>query len=131
MVSRWALGALLLQLALAAWVGERFPISRYSMYASNAPHERGAVPVVLANGEPADVEDFVDFSGLDLVRWSPPEPCSLEYILADARRWIEAHPGSGGDVEIGLAFVVVTLADGALHEETVVLQRGRARRAAP
>ena len=49
-----------------AWLlGERFPFSRFSMYASLGRYQESHVPVFLADGRPAEVRSYARFSAID------------------------------------------------------------------
>jgi hypothetical protein len=116
--------------ALTSWlVGDIFPFSRYAMYAGLRGRTEGAVLYVRVGEAFVDVQELLDFDGVDPAKiqvqgW----PCSQEWQVVEARRWVEAHPGSGREaVEVG--FRVIRVREGAIEERLVPVTTGRARRA--
>jgi hypothetical protein len=115
-------------------LGERFPFSRFSMYADVAGRAEGAVPVFLADGEPASPHAFTGFAGIDPDGLLPRDiPCSLEYVVADAARWIRTHPasegrrGEGARFQVGYRILTID-ARGGLSERLRIVAEGRAWR---
>jgi hypothetical protein len=124
--------------AAGSWIlGEVYPFSRFDMYASSAGRSEGAVPVFLVEGREVDVTDYDLFSGIDPDALLPPDvPCSMEYVVRDAARWIASHRKSEtqpeGPVTITIAYRILSIdeTDGAstLRERTRVVAEGRAWR---
>ena len=115
--------------AVTSWlVGDVFPFSRYAMYAKLRGRTEGAVLYVRFDGDFVDVHRLVDFDGVDATRIaSAGWPCSLEWQVVEARRWVEAHAGGGTEpVEIG--FRLIRVRDGAIEETLSPVTSGRARR---
>ena len=92
--------AALLYILISLAIGDWFPFSRYSMYASIGRRDHGAAPYFKANGEFVRIDHYGDFSGLDLEAMYPRGiPCSLEWQVHEARRWIQRHPAPAGQAE--------------------------------
>lgn len=114
-------------------VGDRFPFSKHSMNASTAVRkEAGAVPLLLADGKPAAVDDYDRFQGLDPDAMYPDGlPCSLEWQIHEAGRWIRDKTADSedapGPVKVEWGFVLVKARkDGRLTERWHPLQEGTA-----
>jgi hypothetical protein len=130
-------GALVAAIAAAgygtvAWVvGDRFPFSRYSMYADLRGRDRGSVPFVRFEGRDVAVETLDRFSGVTGAAFDlTGVPCSQEWIVWENRRWIDAHQGDPGDgagvVEVGFRHFRIRGATVEREDETRAT--GRARR---
>lgn len=118
---------------LSLLVGDRFPFSKHSMYASTAVRkESGAVPLLLADGKPAAVDHFDRFRGLDPDALYPDGlPCSLEWQIHEAGRWIREKRAEDtdapGPVKVEWGFVLVKARkDGRLSERWYPIQQGTA-----
>lgn len=90
-------------------VGDRFPFSRYAMYASTAMRSEGGVPSFRADGRDARIDDYVDFVGIDPDAIYPAGiPCSLEWRVREWQRWLRSHqsdvPGAAGPIAIEIGF---------------------------
>ena len=114
-------------------IGNRFPFSKHAMYATTANRKgRGAVPLLWADHQVASIDRFDRIAGLDPDTLYPKGmPCSLEWQIHEAARWIRNHraaPDSPpGPVKVVWGFVVVHVQDdGTLTEEVVELQSGTA-----
>ena len=128
-----ALAAGVAYFVISLVVGDRFPFSKHSMYASTAMRsESGAVPLLLADGKPAAVDRFVRFQGLDPDALYPERlPCSLEWQIHEAGRWFRdkaAEPGDApGPVKVEWGFVIIKARkDGRLTERWFPIQEGTA-----
>ncbi len=128
----WAAGFAAGYFLLCLRLGERFPFSKYSMYAVTARRKAGAVPVFLADGRPAPIERYTAFSGIDPERISPPpSTCSLEWRVHELRRWLSSHrsePGAApGPVSVAVGYRLLALGpDGRLAERLKLVARGSA-----
>ncbi|MDP2314654.1 MAG: hypothetical protein Q8P41_17250 [Pseudomonadota bacterium] len=125
----WALGAFALYVSGGLLLGERFPFSRFTMYADIAPRDRGAVPFFLANGKAAEPHDFRGFHGLSAGGFSAPEGVvgTLGYIVAERAAWVVAHPaGSAGPVDITVGYDLVRVEDGRVLHDLRITAEGTA-----
>ncbi|GDX80616.1 hypothetical protein LBMAG42_24270 [Deltaproteobacteria bacterium] len=134
--STWAAGACALYLALAFGVRGGVPFVRFPAFAFPDTGGVMAMPLFLANGEPAEVTDFTDFMGVgpeavDVVHTGLPSVVSHRFY--EAQSWIGEHPGErAGDVEIAVGLRVLrVLPDGSVAREDRVDGRGTARRRKP
>jgi len=127
-----ALAAALVYMVISLIIGDIFPFSKHSMYASTAMRDKGAVPLMLADNQPAEVDDYVRFTGIDPDRLYPPRlPCSLEWQIHEAGRWFrgnQAEEGSPpGPVKISWGFVILRVQpDGSIQETWRPVQEGTA-----
>lgn len=126
----WALAGFVVFAVIGWFVKNLYPFSAYSMYASVAAMRRSHVPKFWAAGEEARVSDYVDFEGIDADAMMPAHtPCTLTWIVHEAKRWVSEHSGTGGDVEVEWGFIRVDIReDGGVDSEKWVVCRGRARR---
>ncbi len=93
----WAAATCFLYVVISLVVGDRFPFSRYSMYASTAGRSHGAVLYCKADGEFVDVHRLDGFAGIDPAAIYPEGlACSLEWKVHEARRFIEQHQAAPG-----------------------------------
>src|SRR5690606_13597503 len=80
--TRAAAAAFACYVAMAWLVGERFPFSRFSMYASLGTYRQSHVPVFLADGHPAEARSFHRFAGIDPEVIAPgTRICSLNHRI--------------------------------------------------
>jgi len=109
---------------LSLLVGDRFPFSKHSMYASTAARGKtGAVPLFLAHGKPAPIDQYHRFLGLDPDNlYNKDLPCSLEWQTHEAGRWIrdksdppDAEPGP---VPVAWGYVIIRVQDDDTLKET-------------
>jgi len=128
-----ALAGFIAYFVISLVVGDRFPFSKHSMYASTAVrNESGAVPLLLAAGKPAAVDRYERFQGLDPDNLYPDGlPCSLEWQIHEAGRWIRDKTAPAGDapgpVKVEWGFVIVKARkDGRLTERWFAIQEGTA-----
>lgn len=127
-----ALAAALAYIVISLIVGDFFPFSKHSMYASTAMRDKGAVPLLLADNKPAEVDQFVRFQGIDPATLYPPGlPCSLEWQVHEAGRWFSNNldaPGSPpGPVKVSWGFVILRVQpDGSIQERWRPVQEGTA-----
>lgn len=118
--------------AVSLVVGSRFPFSKYAMYDTSPNRTRGAVPVVLADGEVASLAAFDRIDGFTSAEMYPPGiPCSLEWQVREAQRWVDEHPlpaGEGpGPVRLAWGFRQLTLRpDHEVEERLEILCTGTA-----
>jgi hypothetical protein len=127
-----ALAAALAYIVISLVIGDIFPFSRHSMYASTAMRDKGAVPLMLADDKPAELDDYHRFVGIDPDQLYPSQlPCSLEWQVHEASRWLRdkaAEPDSGpGPVKISWGFVILrVMDDGTIQERWRPVQEGSA-----
>jgi hypothetical protein len=94
-------------------VGDLFPFSRYSMYASLSGREEGAVLYVRAGERFVAPDELVQVHGLDVPALDPKRvPCSQQWVVYEAQRWLETHsvadpPEHGVPVEVGYRMLKV------------------------
>jgi hypothetical protein len=119
-------------LVLATVGRDRLPLIQLRMFAFRAATGPVVVPLTLADGEVAAIEDYVDFAHL------PPESvdvehrgyeCSVEHRFHEARAHLAAHQGGGGPVRIEVGVVILSLGpDGSVQRRRRIDAEGRARR---
>ena len=115
-------------------VGDRFPFSRYAMYAQPQTRDHGAVPVFLADGAQADAATFHRFSGIDASQlWDEALACSLEWQVHELTRWHGDHAADEGDeagpIAVQAGYRILRLGeDGRLTETLDIRVEGRAWR---
>jgi hypothetical protein len=129
--------AALVYIGVSLLIGDWFPFSRYSMYASIGRRDHGATPYFKAAGEFVRIDLYGEFLGLELSGMYPQgTPCSLEWQVHEARRWIKQHPAPDGPlpspearvpVEFGFRLLWVDDA-GHLTEKLRPTLQGTARR---
>ncbi len=134
--SLWALGPCLVYLALAFGVRGGLPFVRFPSFAFPDTGGVMALPLFLANGEPAEATDFVDFAGVgpeavDVVHEGLPSVVAHRFY--EQPQWIGEHPGAvGGEVQVEVGLRVLRVqADGSVSREDRVDGRGTARRRHP
>jgi hypothetical protein len=130
-VSPWAFGAFAIYLGGGLFFGERFPFSRFSMYADIAARDRGAIPVFLADGVDTEPRTFRSFSGLDPARFRAPEGVvsTLDYVVNERAAWVAAHPAdTPGPIRIEVGFDLVRLDHGVIVHDVRVVEDGTAWR---
>jgi hypothetical protein len=110
--------------------GERFPFSKFNLYSHTVQRRQSAVAVFLADGEPADVWAYTDFSGLSGQAFLDADfPTGLQWISFELARWVDDHSsGSGpGPVAVSIGYRCFSVdSKGQVHEEIKILQEGRA-----
>lgn len=130
-----ALAALASYVVISLLVGDRFPFSRYSMYARLTHRREGAVLYVKAGEVFVAPDDLELVSGLDVPALDPKRvPCSQEWPVYEAQRWLTLHsvdepPKDAVRVEVGYRILSVG-ADGVLSMrlDPVTVGRGRLRK---
>ncbi len=127
-----ALLALAVYFAVSWRVGDRFPFSRYVMYAKLRGRTEGAVLSVRVAGQEVAPTSLEAFVGIDPAQIRPDGfPCSQEWVVHETRRWVEDHPGeadSADAVAVEFGFRIVTMERFVLAERWVPLAAGTARR---
>ena len=118
--------------AVSLWVGDRFPFSRYSMYARLRGRTEGAVLVVRADGVEVDFDRVVAWRGIDPATMDPHGvPCSLHWVALEAQRWVGQHTvgEEGGElpVEIEVGWRILSVEPGQLLERFEWRATGRGR----
>ena len=112
--------------------GKRFPFSKFNLYSHTVSRRHSAVAVFLADGEPADVWTYTDFSGLSGQAFLDAIfPTGLQWISLELARWIDDHSlGAGpgpGPVAVSIGYRCFSVdANGQVQEEMKILQEGRA-----
>lgn len=129
-----ALAAALFYIVGSLVLGDSYPFSKHSMYASTAMRDKGAVPLMLADKQPIEVDELERFQGIDPERLYPRGlPCSLEWQVHEAGRWIRNHLAAAdaepGPVKVSWGFVIVRVNDqGKITEKWRPVQEGTAWR---
>jgi hypothetical protein len=129
--SAWAAGSCAAYLLLTFARPSGLPFVRFPAFAFPDTGGVMALPFFLANGEPAEVEDYVGFAGLgpdavDVVHAGLPSVVAHRFY--EMQSWIAAHPGEGGDVDVAVGLRVLRAApDGTIVREDRVDGRGTAR----
>jgi hypothetical protein len=123
-------------LLLALTAGSIVPFARFPVFRFPSTEGRMAVPVLLADGHLASVEDFIDYSGID------PQRIDVEHIglgsivqhrFEEQRSWIQEHQAPPGapegpvSIEVGIR-VLTTDPEKGLVIGTRIDARGKARR---
>lgn len=123
--------AALIYIAISLAVGDRFPFSRYAMYADLTGRKEGAVLYVRAADRFVAPDDLDAVHGIDVAALNPRGvPCSQEWLVHEAKRWLEAHvseaaPENAVTVEIGWRMLRVE--DGVVHERLQPITHGTGR----
>jgi hypothetical protein len=127
-----ALSAMLVYVAISLVVGDRFPFSRYSMYAGLTERKEGAVFFVRTGDRFIAADELEAVSGIDVPALDPAKvPCSQQWIVYEAQRWlenhlVEEHPEDAVPVEMGYRMLRVE-ADGTVSMRLEVLTKGYGR----
>ena len=115
-------------LLIAGGAGDLFPVSRFDMYADVSHRHRTALPVFLANDEPAVPEDYERFTGLETgaSRWRE-FPTSTAYLVRDWMRWIGENRGQQeGPDHVRFGYRMLSWDDGVIEGEIVWVMEGYA-----
>ncbi len=126
-----ALIAAIAYVLISLAVGDRFPFSRYSMYADLTTREEGAVLYIRAAERFIAPDDLDAVHGIEVSALSPKGiPCSQEWLVHEAQRWLGNHrvdhpPEDGVPVEVGWRMLRVQ--EGAVHERLQPVARGIGR----
>lgn len=113
-------------------VGDRFPFSRYSMYARLDQRREGAVLYVRAGERFVVADELEVVHGLDVPALDPKRvPCSQQWLVYEAQRWLTNHsvaaPPEGG-IPLELGYRILSVDDaGALSERLAPVTRGSGR----
>jgi hypothetical protein len=113
------------------WVGERFPFSRFSMYAGVAPRTQGAAPVFVVDGRIETIVSYDRFVGLDPDALVQPTgiPSTLDFRVLQMRSWVRGHGihdgGCPSRAELGF-LVFSQRTDGGLDQDLRVVSSGTA-----
>lgn len=126
-----ALVACVLYVVVSLVVGDRFPFSRYSMYARLTTRKEGAVLYVRAGDRFVAPDDLDAVSGLELAGLDPRKfPTSQEWLTHEAQRWLSSRSvakiDGGVPIEVGYRMLRVD-EDGTLHERLHVVTSGVGR----
>lgn len=127
-----ALVAMLLYMAISLRVGDRFPFSKYSMYADLRTRDEGAVLYVRLGERFVDPDQLEAVHGLDVEALDPKKrPCSQQWLVYEAQRWLRDHtvasvPDGGELVEVGWRLLRIE-PDGSLSERLEPMTRGTGR----
>jgi len=127
-----ALAAMLVYMAISLLVGDRFPFSKYSMYADLRTRDEGAVLYVRWGERFVDPDQLEAVHGLDVAALDPKQrPCSQQWLVYEAQRWLADHtlasaPDDGEPVEVGFRLLRIE-PDGSLHERLEPVTRGVGR----
>jgi hypothetical protein len=127
-----ALVALAVYCLVSLQVGDRFPFSRYVMYAQLKGRTEGAVLGLRVAGKEVPATSLEGFVGLDPSRIDARGyPCSQEWAVHETRRWVEEHQGalpSADSVPVEVGFRIVSVEQFRLLERWVPLTAGTAQR---
>jgi hypothetical protein len=127
-----ALVACVAYIGISLLVGDRFPFSRYSMYARLTHWREGAVLYVRAGEEFVAPDELECVFGLDVPALDPKRvPCSQEWLVYEAQRWLTAHlvndePEDAIVVEVGYRMLRVE-PDGSISMRLDPVTTGRGR----
>ena len=104
----WSLGAFVLYLLSSLLIGEHMPLSRYDMFADAAGIRAGSAPQLLANGKPAQAQDYVRYSDIDTKNLLPaPTRCDSLDRARDIASWIDSHQLPKGTAKGRVAITIV------------------------
>jgi len=124
--------AAIVYMVISLAVGDRFPFSRYSMYANLTTRKEGAVLYIKAGDAFVAPDDLEAVHGLDVPAMNPRKvPCSQQWLVYEAQRWLDDHraeapPDNAVAVEIGYRMLRVE-DDGSLSERLDPVTRGTGR----
>ena len=111
-------------------LGNRYPFSKFELYADAGHRSAGAVPLFLADGQEANISDYTAFSGLVTEEFLPSNiPTSVTWMVEEARRWVDDHPATDGEgpTKVAFGFRILRIGDdGTIVEEQRLLQKGTA-----
>jgi len=134
-ISGWSLLAGLAYLLVAWTVDEAFPFSRIGMYAeATHPRRMAAIPQFLADGHPAEIQDYHRFHGPDPSLIKPygvpgrrSLPCSLTYIAERDAKWVEDRRAEDdGPVSVAYRYVLVEPGPDGIQRTHEVVWEGTA-----
>lgn len=99
----WALGSCAIYLAVSLVLRGGVPFVRFPAFAFPDTGGVMALPLFLADGEPAEATDFEGFAGVgpeavDVAHTGLPSVVAHRFY--DLQSWIAAHPGDGGDIAV-------------------------------
>ncbi len=93
-----AAGTALVYAGISWLVGDRFPFSRYAMYADLEGRREGAVLVVRAGGREVGFAEVIAWHGIDPAAIEPfSVPCSLHWVVFETQAWIRDHTAPSAD----------------------------------
>ncbi len=93
-----AMSAALVYTAISWVVGDRFPFSRYAMYADLEGRREGAILVVRADGREVAFQQVEAWHGIAPAAIEPfSVPCSLHWVVFEAQRWIGDRTAPNAD----------------------------------
>lgn len=127
-----ALIAAVVYIVVSLLVGDRFPFSRYCMYADLGTRTEGAVLYLKAAGRFVAPDELGAVHGLDVEALDPrSRPCSQQWLVYEAQRWLRDHSVEGEleggvDVEAGYRMLSVD-SDGLVEERLEPVTRGTGR----
>ncbi|MFZ5482336.1 MAG: hypothetical protein ACOZNI_36580 [Myxococcota bacterium] len=124
--------ACVVYVAISLVVGDRFPFSRYSMYASLTTRDEGAVLYVRSGDRFLAPDDLDAVFGLDVPALDPARvPCSQQWAVYEAQRWLASRAAPAppeGAVPIELGWRMLRVDDaGGLVERLAPVTAGVAR----
>ena len=125
---------LVISLALGGYV----PFAHFPMFRFPTSEGPTAMPLFLADGEPAAIEDYVDFEGLDPERIDVEHrgyACAAEHMFHEQQAWLSAHGSGSGSgsgsgrvgVAVGLRILAVDPGTGRVTITQRIDMRGTAR----
>ncbi len=127
----YAAAALVAYVVISLIVGERFPFSRYLMYAALKDRSEGAVLYLRAGDRFLEPEQIQALWGMDVEALDPTRvPCSQQWIVYEVQRLLNARttsepPAKGTQVEAGYRMLRV-LPDGQIEETLRPVSEGTA-----
>lgn len=123
-------------MALALFAGEYLPFARFPFFTFPKTREPNAVPVILADGQLARVEDFTDYSGIDPDKIDVVHiglASTVQHMFHEQESWIRDHRAPAGSapgpirIELGVRIVSVDQEKG-LQMATRIDAQGTAQR---
>ncbi len=123
--------ALLVYVVVSLLVGDRFPFSRYIMYAALKDRDEGAVLYLRVGDRFLEPQDLRSVFGLDVDALDPKRvPCSQQWIVYEVQRLLRARaadrpPEGSLPLEVGYRMLRVDKS-GQVHEKLRPITRGSA-----
>ena len=123
--------ALLAYVLISLVVGDRFPFSRYAMYAALKDREEGAVLYLRSGNRFLEPDEVRAVFGVEVDALDPKRvPCSQQWVVYEVQRLLRNRtvtepPSNGADLEVGYRMLRVD-EHGDVHETLRPITSGTA-----